>query len=265
MKKGIAAIGFCCIDSYENLNLSYPTGNGIDCIINLRKKGVEAAAVSVVGTDPEGREMLEVLEKYQIDTSHMQVKEGKTSLFRMELKENNDRVHIENIPGVMENYVPTEEDLCFTSEYEYVHTDLFGRVLEYIPRLKENGAKLILDFSIYANDDNMKQLLPHVEYAFFSVGEGNHEKAVKLLEKAKAYGGHIMTATLGEDGSVSYDGTHFYEGKCVKVPKVVNTVGAGDSFIAGFMYGIMQGWDIPACLESGAKTSAEIVQLFNPY
>lgn len=26
----IAAIGFCCIDSNQNLDLSYPTGNGID-------------------------------------------------------------------------------------------------------------------------------------------------------------------------------------------------------------------------------------------
>ena len=25
-----AAIGFCCIDKYEGLGLSYPTGNGID-------------------------------------------------------------------------------------------------------------------------------------------------------------------------------------------------------------------------------------------
>ncbi|MFR6163709.1 MAG: PfkB family carbohydrate kinase [Mediterraneibacter gnavus] len=27
--------------------------------------------------------------------------------------------------------------------------------------------------------------------------------------------------------------------------KVVNTVGAGDSYIAGFTYGIMNGWETP--------------------
>ena len=35
----IAAIGFCCIDSYRNLGLSYPTGNGIDSIAHLSRRG----------------------------------------------------------------------------------------------------------------------------------------------------------------------------------------------------------------------------------
>lgn len=37
----IAAIGFCCIDSYQNLDLSYPTGNGIDCIAICAAGGSE--------------------------------------------------------------------------------------------------------------------------------------------------------------------------------------------------------------------------------
>lgn len=28
----VAAVGFCCIDIYENLNIHYPTGNGIQSI-----------------------------------------------------------------------------------------------------------------------------------------------------------------------------------------------------------------------------------------
>ena len=30
-----AAVGFTCIDVYKNLNISYPTGNGIDLMFNL--------------------------------------------------------------------------------------------------------------------------------------------------------------------------------------------------------------------------------------
>ena len=32
----------------------------------------------------------------------------------------------------------------------------------------------------------MRRLLPLVDYAFFSVGEGNRDKALALLEKGKA-------------------------------------------------------------------------------
>ncbi|MBQ9091602.1 MAG: hypothetical protein IJY52_04970, partial [Anaerotignum sp.] len=47
--------------------------------------------------------------------------------------------------------------------------------------------------------------------------------------------------------------------------EVVNTVGAGDSYIAGFTYGILQGWDIPACMENGAKLSSQVIAKFAPY
>lgn len=66
----IAAIGFCCIDSYRNLGLSYPTGNGIDSIAHLSRRGVRCAAVSVVGTDENGKRMLSRLKEMGIDVSH---------------------------------------------------------------------------------------------------------------------------------------------------------------------------------------------------
>ena len=45
----VAAIGFCCTDVYENLNRHYSTGNGIDCIVNIRKRGIKTSAVTTVG------------------------------------------------------------------------------------------------------------------------------------------------------------------------------------------------------------------------
>ena len=246
----VAAIGFCCIDKYEGLGLSYPTGNGIDCIAHLSRRGISCAAVSVVGTDEDGREMLRALRGLGIDVSHMQVREGQTSVFEMR---------------VMEHYAPTEEDIVFTQKFSYIHTDLFGHVLPLLPRLKEKGAKIILDFSIYADDDNMRRLLPLVDYAFFSVGEGNRDKALALLEKGKACGGSVMTATLGKEGSLTWDGQRLYVGQAVQARQVVNTVGAGDSFIAGFMEGVIRGLDIPGCLQNGAALAAQVVAQFNPY
>lgn len=259
----IAALGFCCIDVYQNLGKHYATGNGIDCIVNLAKKGVETSAVTVVGNDDYGKEMFALCKEYGIDSSHIQVKEGDTSVFIMELKNGVDRVHVKNIPGVMENYTPTKEDIEFVKQHEYVHTDMYGRVLHLLPELKEAGCKIILDFSLNKDFDVIGTVLQSTNYGFFSF-ENYSDDIKDFLIKAHSYGPEIVTATFGVEGSLAYDGKSFYRQGIYEAP-VVNTVGAGDSFIAGFMYGIMQGWDIPACLESGAKTSAEIVQLFNPY
>jgi fructoselysine 6-kinase len=47
--------------------------------------------------------------------------------------------------------------------------------------------------------------------------------------------------------------------------EVVNTVGAGDAFASGFLYGVINSMDTKACLEMGAKTAAKIVGIFEPY
>ena len=55
----VAAIGFSCIDVYQNLDKRYATGNGIDCIVNLAKRGIQTSAITTVGTDSYGKEMLD--------------------------------------------------------------------------------------------------------------------------------------------------------------------------------------------------------------
>lgn len=259
----IAAIGFCCIDIYENTGQRYATGNGIDCIVNLAKKGVCSSAITVVGNDSYGKEMFELCEKYHIDSSHIQVHSGDTSVFIMALKNGTDRVHLRNIPGVMENYEPTEEDIAFAKTHEYIHTDMYGRVLRLLPEFRKAGCKIILDFSLNKDFKNIGSVLRNTNYGFFSF-EMYSEDIFEFLKKAYSYGPEIVTATFGEEGSMAYDGKEFYRQGIYKA-SVVNTVGAGDSFIAGFMYGIMQGWDIPHCLDSGAKLSAEVIQSFEPY
>ena len=70
--------------------------------------------------------------------------------------------------------------------------------------------------------------------------------------------------TFGEDGSLAWDGERFYVGGIEKA-EVVNTVGAGDSFIAGFLYGILNGKSIDECLKKGAEVAASVVQVFEPW
>ena len=69
---------------------------------------------------------------------------------------------------------------------------------------------------------------------------------------------------LGEHGSLAWDGERFYEEGAESVP-VVNTVGAGDSYIAAFTYGVSLGESIPQCLARGKARATRIIQQFDPY
>ena len=84
------------------------------------------------------------------------------------------------------------------------------------------------------------------------------------MKEIHACGPVLVTATLGEEGSLCYDGRQFYY--CGIVPaKVVNTVGAGDSYIAGFTFGLLQGEPISACMARGAKLASQVISGFKPY
>ena len=77
-------------------------------------------------------------------------------------------------------------------------------------------------------------------------------------------GPEIAVATFGEEGSLAWDGKEFYK-YGIEKSNLVNTIGAGDSFIAGFMSGILEGFTIPECQARGARVAAEVVGVFGPW
>ena len=95
--------------------------------------------------------------------------------------------------------------------------------------------------------------------------EGSKAFSKELMKKYQSLGPTLVVATFGEDGSLVWDGKEFYSAGITPAEKVVNTVGAGDSFLAGFMHGIMTGKSIPECQKEGADLSAKIVAMFDPY
>lgn len=114
---------------------------------------------------------------------------------------------------------------------------------------RKNKVKFILDTSgealkvaleskpylIKPNSDEIKQLL--------NIDIDSKEEIINagkiLLEK----GAQNVCISLGKDGMLYLDGKNVYE---VNIPKVdvLNTVGSGDSTIAGFSVGILRGYDL---------------------
>lgn len=259
----VAAVGYSCMDIYDNLDKFYPTGNGIDFALNIRKKGIASSVVSAVGNDLYGEQMRKKLEENEIDSSHLRTEKGSTAVIHMKLVEN-DRVHGHSTDGVMANYYLTESDFEFIKQHDYIHTDYFGRVYGLLPEFKKSGCQIIFDFSVFLEDKDIHLIMPHVDYALFSYTE--HDQWIEEKMKwAHSQGVKIVVVTFGEKGSLAYDGSYFYKGAITAVEKVVNTVGAGDAFLSGFMAGIMKNLSIPECLKEGANLSADVIQKFEPY
>ncbi len=97
--------------------------------------------------------------------------------------------------------------------------------------------------------------------------KGNIDEAIQGILKL---GVEALIVKTGSRGAVIY----LPDGAVQKVPgfpvEVVNILGAGDAFAAGFIYGYLKGWDLYKCCRMGNACGAHVVtQLgcanFTPY
>lgn len=250
----IAAAGDNCMDVYDREGRAYPGGNPVNVAVYAARLGGESAYVGPVGTDDYGRLMIQAIAAKGVDVSHVKVLPGKTAVTHVEIV-NGDRVLGEYDEGVMADFRPDTEDLDFLSSYDMVVTGLWGRMEEALPALRARGVRIAYDFATRPEDPAGRAAIAHVDYGFFSDDVHDENTLRERLMLLRAKGPKVMVVTRGEKGSLAYDGECFYS--CGIVPcRVVDTMGAGDSFIAGFLYAVCQGKSVPAAMADGAANSS---------
>ena len=123
---------------------------------------------------------------------------------------------------------------------------------------REAGVPVIADLDeIYPGVD---ALIEKIDYLVVSrdfpsrlTGEPNLKAALQEIQAR--YGCLLTAATLGPDGVLAWDGAHFHYAAAYRVP-VVDTTGAGDIFHAGFIYGLLQGWELERQLDFSCAAAA---------
>lgn len=259
----VAGIGDNCIDEYERIGKRYPTGNVVDTGVNLQKLGISASIISTTGNDENGAWMIKSLEAEGVDISHLKIGNGPTAITYMDM-DGNDRVHGDYVEGVLESIVFDQEDIEFAASHNLVHTALWGKAEGVLPAIASKGTPISFDYADRLDHPLVEETLPYVTYGFYSYHKGRDGEIEEFLKDKVSRGMKIAVATFGEAGSLAWDGKMFYSCGIVKTT-VVNTVGAGDSFIAGFLYGILNGLPTAECLEKGAVVAATVVGVFEPW
>jgi fructoselysine 6-kinase len=85
-------------------------------------------------------------------------------------------------------------------------------------------------------------------------------KGIEPEEKLKEYKSRtpgLVVMTLGEHGSLAYDGEKVYKGEAEPI-EVVDTLGAGDNYIAAFLCARLMGASIASAIGEGHRAATEI-------
>lgn len=261
MKRTIA-LADNCIDVYYKLNRYYLTGNSIDFAFNYRHLGGDVTEMTILGNDVFSLALEEELKRREIPLRVLRRVDRPTGMATMDIVDG-DKKHLHFEGNAMEEIQLSAEDLGFIRQFDIVYCERWAKMGRYIADTKLPGQIWVYDFSKRLEQASNDELLPYLDYAFFSY-DRNDGYIREFMKKTQAKGTKCVIAMLGEHGSLAYDGERFYEQPAELVP-VVNTVGAGDSYIAAFTYGLSLGEDIPACMRRGKERATRIIQQFDPY
>lgn len=262
----LAAIGSNCVDYYLNLNggTGFPGGGPVNIAVYNKRIGGESAYIGPVGTDKFGPFMRKCIASKGVDISHMYELPGKTAVSLVELKDG-ERIIGDYDEGVLASYIISDEELDFIEGFDVVVCDLWGKVEGCFEKLKSRNVKTAFDCAVRPNDPAAITAIPFTDYLFFSSDDGDNEELRKFMKELHERGPELVIAMLGEDGSLCYDGKDFTAFGIVEANPLVDTMGAGDSYIAGFLFGITAGKSILEAMHLGAQTASETLGYFGAW
>lgn len=265
MKKKIriAAVGDNCIDVYDSTGEAFPGGNPVNVAVYVKRMNGDSSYTGVVGNDEYGKFMIEALKKKGVDISHIKVLEGKTAVTHVELK-NGDRILGDYEEGVMADFKLSEEDIDFLCGHDLVVTGIWGMIESELYKIKKRGVPIAFDFADKLDHEITQKAVAYADYAFFSCESKCAEELHEFMKHIKSKGPSVVVVTRGEKGSIAYDGSEFIEYGIIRC-EVIDSMGAGDSYIAGFLMGIIEGKSIAECMEKGVLSSSETIGYYGAW
>ncbi len=255
--RDIACFGSCCIDYYMNLDGGTPFvgGGPLNMAVHMIHLGVDASYIGCIGTDDFGKLVVQKLRQKNIDIQHLHAVAGKTAKCEVELHEN-ERILGDYEEGVMQDFHLSEDDITFIRNHKIAVTDLWGNQTMFLKRLKHDDILLAFDAADRPDDPVSLEALPYTDIFFFS-NDGSESETRRKLEEIYEKGPMIVVAMRGEQGSVVLDQDGFHTFGIVENNDVIDSMGAGDSYIAGFLSGLMHGKTIEECMYIGAKEASD--------
>ena len=228
----IATMGDNCIDVYlGSCARSAVGGNALNVAVALSRRGTPAEYVGEVGNDENGRRVLDAATSVGVGVSRVRTIAGSTWRAFIAVGERGvARVDHED-PGACGPYTPTERDIEFLAGFNHVHMANLADPVAVIEALHKRGVSTSYDYGTASSWGDAG--LPRIVFAS-SDGDDAQARGIERARAASAHGAELVIVTLGAGGSVAVD-RHRVHVQPAQAIAPVDTLGAGDSYIAAFL------------------------------
>ncbi|HMX75940.1 MAG TPA: carbohydrate kinase family protein [Anaerolineales bacterium] len=249
-------------DQVEKLVTSATLTVGSSSVIfacGAARLGLRVAFIGVCGDDVFGRFMLAEMQKRNVNVDHVIIRTAGQTGLSVILNREADRAILTH-PGLIADLQASDIADSLLTQTRHLHVASYflqTKLQPDLPALFQRAHALGLSTSLDTNYDPSEKwmgfddllaitnvFLPNEAEAKSLTGAENVEEAANRLgSKVEA-----LALKLGKDGALGISKSQRVRVESIPA-KVVDTVGAGDSFDAGFIYGYLNGWELKKSLQ----------------
>lgn len=234
-----------------------PGGSVYNAVISLGRMGQNVTFISETGNDRVGEMILANMRENGVDTANVNVfPEGKSPVSLAFLNERNDAEYIfyKDYPRQrLEVNMPemSSDDIIMIGSYFAITPVLRDKVKELLDRARDAGAIIYYDVNFRSTHANeaiklMPTIIENFEYADILRGSTeDFQNMFRQPDADKVYSNHVgfycpNFICTDADGDVRLRTKHVCKDYPVTPLKAVSTIGAGDNFNAGVVYGLLK-------------------------
>jgi len=293
----IIGIGETILDILFSENKPFaaiPGGSAFNAMVSLGRLNVSACFVGETGDDKVGHIIRSFMEENNLSADYLDLNQDlKSAVSLAFLNDKNDAEYVffkDYHQTRFDNVFPKIEadDIVLFGSYYALNPVLRPRMLDFLDMARNSGAIIYYDINFRKSHENevvslSTTFIENYEYADIIRGsEDDFRYLYKMTDSEKLYHEKIkyytpyFIYTAAEQGAQVW-GNNFYKHYQAKPVKTVCTVGAGDSFNAGFLFGLLNArirrsdlptlkerdWD--AIVKCGLDFAAEVCQTHNNY
>lgn len=264
------------VNTVETLGL-YPAGKGINVAKVLADLGAKLSVTGFLGEENQG-DFVQAFAQNGVEDKFYRIA-GKTRI-NVKITEIEADVTDLNFLGFeiseQDWEAFTHQSQTWESQYDLVAVcgslprgvtpEQFAAWLE---SLHQQGLKVVLDSSNAALTAGLTAhpwlVKPNRRELEVWAGRSLHtvEEVIEAAEQLRSHGIENVIISMGEKGSVWLNSEGVLQAQPPHCENVVSTVGAGDSMVAGLIYGFSQGWSKEKTLSFASATSALAVSQSN--
>ncbi|WP_412989191.1 PfkB family carbohydrate kinase [Pediococcus siamensis] len=259
----LISIGDNVTDTYVDDGVYYPGGNCVNVAVAARMAGAEKSDyMGIFGNDQRAENIKSALIKENVALINCR-KVYAPSAAPQVLIDMGDRVFAPGPKNSAQHLFKlrlTVADFQEISTYNVLHTSVYSNLENDLSKIQEY-TKVSFDFSEQQNRSYLQKVLPNTNFAFFS-GAHKDKKEVELLGKycLQFPNVEVVSVTRGAQPAILITRRKIVEQPTIAT-HIVDTMGAGDSFIGGFLNEYINTGNLQSAGEKAALNAAKTCEI----